>query len=223
MGAPAPVPGGGVGARVRVPATALGLGSAPSGGKAQRARWAGAFGAPFRALGLRGDRPPRDPVGKPARPAPRAGSVCVSFWKLSRPGAGSGRWDRPGADVGSWLWCSAVLRGRRLSSPPSAPALSIFALPAPGGAAEPGLWLFRLGSSVSPWRAALAVVRAGRRPRGRKLKVGRTFKTPVDPPASLSAPVTALVLYEYVGRYIFQNVICLSSVDMKWFTCSSQL
>lgn len=154
VGAPAPVPGGGVGARVRVPGTALRLGSAPSGGKAQRARWAGAFGAPFRALGLWGDRPPRDPAGKPARPAPRAGSVCVSFWKLSRPGAGSGRWDRPGADVGSWPWCSAVLRGRRLSSPPSAPALSIFALPAPGGAAEPGLWLFRLGSSVSPWRAA---------------------------------------------------------------------
>lgn len=60
------------------------------------------------------------------RPAPRAEIVCVSFWKLSRPGAGSGRWDRPGADVGS---LALVLRGSPRSeafSPPSAPALSIF-------------------------------------------------------------------------------------------------
>lgn len=138
-----------MGAHVRAPATALGLGKRPSGGKHGRGGRA-PLGRPF-ALGLRGG-PASGPGGEaPRAPPPRAGSVCVSFWKLSRPGSGVGTLGPPGADVGSWPWCSAVLRGRRLSSPPSAPALSILRFPLrPEGTREPRLWLFPVqASSVS--------------------------------------------------------------------------
>lgn len=102
-------------------------------GKAQEAPWAGAFGAPFRARGLRGNRPPGDPAGKPARPAPRARSECVSFWKrrgegrvrdagtarepMLAAGPGSPRFSevggfQPAARTGAFYFCASCARRR---------------------------------------------------------------------------------------------------------------
>ena len=148
MGARPLVPRGGVVRVFLVSGFTLGPRSPPSEGKAQRAPWAGAFGAPFRALGLRGT------VLQATRPS-RGLRVCQFVESVSRPGSGSRRWDRLGADVDSR---APVLRSY-LRSEGFQPATAhwrflFFALPVPGGAAEPGLWLFRLGNSGWPGWAA---------------------------------------------------------------------
>lgn len=80
-----------------------------------------------------GQGPPGHPAGKPARPAPHARSVCVSFWKrrgrgrgrgaatarelvlAARPGSsavGGFRGFQPAARTGAFYFCSSCGRRR---------------------------------------------------------------------------------------------------------------
>ena len=121
----------------------------------QWAPWAGAVGAPFRALCLRGTGLQGTRRGSLRDPPLARAPVCVSLWKLCR-GRGRGR------DAGTT--CEPLLTpvpgSPQFSEVGGFPAhhcalaLSIFALPVPGGAAEPGLWLFRLGNPGWPGWAA---------------------------------------------------------------------
>lgn len=184
LGRPRGAAGPRVGGAARVSASPgpLGPGRLPSGAGARRAPWAGVFGAPFGAHARRGGRGRRgDPAGKPARPAPHARSVCVSFWK--RRGRGRGR----GAATARERVLAAGPGFSAVSSPPRAPELAIFAHPAAGGEVEPGPRLFRL--------AAPGVCVSGRPGRGQGggptsevTKAGSTFRTPTVPGPRLSPP-----------------------------------
>lgn len=121
--------GGGV-VRVGVPESTLGLGSEQLGGKGQQAPRAGVFGAPFRALVLRGLRGLQGTRRGSPRAPPLARARSVSVVGNVGAEAESERGDRPGVGVGCW---PRVLRGRRVSWCPArrAPALWGIARPAP--------------------------------------------------------------------------------------------